>query len=636
MAANKTPSNPTEKVGFPLKLKIILLISGLLLLGIGVYGHYAISLFRTDKTAYIYEASLSGIDQFSERFIATEKIINGHLDNLKQLSLLPIKSERHQLMHRYLNENEHILGYIHYSLKNTSDSFFQLSNDQLSQFNLSMHEAQNILNNMAINLSSRTGDEKYLLINGADQNFPNISHHVVLALPHQENLQIMIYDLSSLMSLFKNQSFEFLIRDQEDNIIRTGQYSEYQQDDILNTLNKIDPNITAAFVHEDNIAGTPFLIGVNRPQNSHIKTYTLISTPHAFMALNFLINQSFYFALLILSIVIIIGILFSKSLTKQLEKLYNATLKIASGDFSTRVQLTGRDEISALGKSFNFMAQEISRYIDEMKEKQRLQQELEVAKLVQNTFFPKNTLQVKDLEIAHYHLPASECGGDWWFYKRYKCESLILIADATGHGVPAALITSAVNSCFSTINIFLEKFPDTKEFLLSPAQILEIMNKNICALNGKIMLTAFCAIIDHQTGEMTYSNASHLDPYLLRIPPQQQADKSHIIPLVEAKGPRLGHKNDAQYSNFKTQLIDQDQLFMWTDGITERENPEGKQWGQRKFIKEILKNAHLSCDKINETLISEAENFSEGLGNNDDITLVNMRFKKEASYEKSL
>ncbi len=102
-------------------------------------------------------------------------------------------------------------------------------------------------------------------------------------------------------------------------------------------------------------------------------------------------------------------------------------------------------------KNFNIMAAEVSRLLDQTAEKARMESELQTAKTVQETLFPETRAKIGPLAIAGYYEPASECGGDWWHYCQIGNKIFLWIGDATGHGAPAALITSAAKSASTII-----------------------------------------------------------------------------------------------------------------------------------------------------------------------------------------
>src|SRR5690606_27430611 len=218
-----------------------------------------------------------------------------------------------------------------------------------------------------------------------------------------------------------------------------------------------------------------------------------ISKDDAFAVAQGLIEKSYLFAIFLLSLAIIIGILFSRSLTKSLEVLFHGTQSFVGGNFESRVSINSSDEIGALSDSFNYMGKKIVDFMAEMKEKLRLEREVEVAKLVQDSFFPEMNGHLKGSAFAAFYTPASECGGDWWGHLEKDNCSVIFIADATGHGVPAALITATANCALHTLEEVLKTKP---ELSTRPDQMLEWFNRAICGAGKQLYMTMFCLVID--------------------------------------------------------------------------------------------------------------------------------------------
>jgi sigma-B regulation protein RsbU (phosphoserine phosphatase) len=265
------------------------------------------------------------------------------------------------------------------------------------------------------------------------------------------------------------------------------------------------------------------------------------------------------------------------------------------------------------------MSEKILVYIQEMKEKSRLENELAVAKLVQDSFFPPNKVKIQKLSLASFYTPATECGGDWWGHIEAEDKTIVIIADATGHGVPAAFLTATVHSCVQTLEQVSKTHPD---ILSTPEKILTFMNETVTRIGKDILLTGFVMIFDQKTGNLTYSNASHLDPLVLRVPHDRAATKQDLIPLMEGKGPRLGHEKTPSFKPGNFQLEKNDVFVLWTDGLTEAENPEGKQWGQRNFLKAFLSSETTEVTKIRENIINQLISFNKEHPFEDDVTLI--------------
>jgi sigma-B regulation protein RsbU (phosphoserine phosphatase) len=338
----------------------------------------------------------------------------------------------------------------------------------------------------------------------------------------------------------------------------------------------------------------------------------------AFEATSYLINKSTYYGLLILGLSMLVSILLAKPLTSQLETLFEMTQELAKGNFSKRVSLKGHDEVGALSDSINDMADKIVVFMDEMKEKARLENEVAVAQLVQSSFFPSATAHA---DIHGHFEPATECGGDWWGYFDHADWRVVFIADATGHGVPAALLTATMNCCKTSLSFILESQPD---FIERPNDILRYMNQAVHGAGKEIQVTCFVASINRKTKELVYSNASHT-PTLLYSMNKDGLTKESFRPLIEANGPRLGQKADSVFTSVKLQLQEHDTLFLYTDGLTEAENPEGARWGERRLLKSLAQVGSGSPQEIIQGVLQEFKTHVQDGPNSDDITIVTMK-----------
>ena len=198
------------------------------------------------------------------------------------------------------------------------------------------------------------------------------------------------------------------------------------------------------------------------------------------------------------------------------------------------------------------MAAEIKRLLSETAEKARMESELKTAQVVQSTLFPTGDLVHSDLEIRGFYQSASECGGDWWFYSEVGSKVYFWIGDATGHGVPAALVTSAAKSAAG----ILEKFPD-----LPLDRVMELFNSAIYGTShGTVMMTFFLGCFDRDSMQFEYCNASHDPPFLMRPQEGKKLKKKDLTPLMEKIGKRLGETPDSQYEKVSIDLSPGDRI----------------------------------------------------------------------------
>ncbi len=324
--------------------------------------------------------------------------------------------------------------------------------------------------------------------------------------------------------------------------------------------------------------GTDTLVSFSRVGFGDLIVVTMVDKEHALGAVQILIRKSLLLFGLLISLTVVLGLFASSGLTHAITQLFDATTKVSEGDFNIRVDVKSNDEVGTLADNFNIMAAEVSRLLEQTAEKARMESELQTAKTVQDTLFPETRARIKNLSIAGYYEPASECGGDWWHYCEIGSKIFLWIGDATGHGAPAALITSAAKSASTII----------ERLNISPAKALELLNRSIFDVSkGRIMMTFFLASFDVETGELTYCNASHEAPFLIRKM-DGELKKKDLELLNEVNNPRLGQARDSVYKQTSVHLGAGDSIFFYTDGIPDIQNPGKEAWGERNFIKALI------------------------------------------------
>ncbi|WP_372655277.1 SpoIIE family protein phosphatase [Halobacteriovorax sp.] len=464
------------------------------------------------------------------------------------------------------------------------------------------------------------------------------------------------FDTGSLngFKIFKDEMISFLILKYENiqkGVTLTISLSTEELDRILMSFSQYKSNIynlDGSLFYSKDENTTSYITDINKSkldeatidvdsENPRILSfkidskYNLIFTTEilkseAYKVNDYLIGKSKVFGLVILSLSIFIALLFSRSLTQSLEKLYNFTLSISKGEFNQNVEIKSRDEIGALGDSINFMSKEIVRYMSEMKEKARLENEIETARYVQSTYFPEELIESHNHSIASFYKPASECGGDWWGFIENEDRLCIVITDATGHGVPAALLTATAHCCIENLKQV------GGDDLKSPAKILEFMNSSIQCLDGKMLMTAFCCVLDKESGRAFYSNASH-NPPLYRGVIYDETKKNNFKPLLGKTGPRLGHKEFGNYVDESIPLNEIERILFFTDGILESKNSENKEYGQRRFLKSLNKYGMRNNKGFIDSIVEESFLFYGDCPIDDDVTLLSVSMKNSGELK---
>ena len=595
-----------RKVRVPLKLKLIVLITALLTASTLFYLFFALDLFKKDKSAYIYETNMTNAENLAtqvERFISTAH------HHLQQLASAYDKNSSPARMVEMFNTVPHMIEFSVYH--QDKKLFYIFDKHALAQSQLPPDHFQQVQRLHGLPLKHLQPNKIYL----ENQTIPAGFPHFVMGIK-KERIYLARIDFTPLVSMFRQNNIyrTYVLSNMGKTFLQQSidQHSILQEDFPQQIQSgQIDSGVRE-FTHRN---GKKYLTAFYKIKPLNLTVISEIEQQSAYRAANYLIKKSLFFGIFVITVAIIAGIIFARSLTAHLGKLFTATQKMADGDFKSQVIIKAHDEIGALSDSFNYMSQEIVRYMEEMRTKVRLENELAVAKLVQDSFFPKQDLTLPHIQLSSFYSPASECGGDWWSCIQHQHKTIILIADATGHGVPAAFLTATANACANNIKIVGQSDPS---YLESPAKILSLMNHAICNIAEKIYMTCFVGIIDPQDKIFKFANASHNPPLLFR--PTDNISKADFHPILKTKNPRLGHQQNATFEEAWEEVKENDSIIFFTDGIIECTDHQQKQWGQRNFIKSLI--AHIQSPTPAQSVVKEAQLFCQGHPFDDDVTLV--------------
>lgn len=249
----------------------------------------------------------------------------------------------------------------------------------------------------------------------------------------------------------------------------------------------------------------------------------------------------------------------------------------------------------------------------------RMQHELETAGVVQSALFPmKETTNVGKSVISGFYLAASECAGDWWSYSVLDNKLFIWIGDVEGHGVPAALVTSAVRAAVLLID----------RIELRPSKILSILSKVVSIVAPDKKLMTFCVIaIDLDTGATVFANAAHEHGFLVHPKLENHVvDDIKELP-VEASYP-LGFNLSYEYTETRLDLQRGDRLIFFSDGILDIFDPAGKRWSRPSFRRTLLPFVSKSigaADLVRDVRQSISD-FRKGAALVDDVTFLVFQF----------
>ena len=575
---------------------------GLLISSISLYAIFALELFEKDKSAYIYGNSSEANISFNHRL---ESYFDSSFERLNILSYLP-KNKVKDVLTGYRD----VFHLDIISPSGSKNSYYNLA--RIEDTGLSVEEYKRMIQS-----HSRSNPKGFKIIE--DEN----TKVLFLEYKNSENGVTLLMYLNTAEVREISNSFS-----QYESYILNLDGSFFWGDERRSYFDEVlKSKLEQATIEVDDKA--PKILSFKISSKYELIFITEILRSEAYKVNDYLVGKSKVFGLVLLSLSIFIALLFSRSLTSSLEKLYNLTLLISKGEFHQKAEINSKDEIGALGDSINFMSAEILKYMEEMKEKARLENEIETAKYVQSTYFPPEEVSLTNFSISSFYKPASECGGDWWGYVEDEERLTVLITDATGHGVPAALLTATAHCCLENLK------QNGKDILSSPAKILEFMNTSIQCLDGKMLMTAFCCTFDKKKKTVTFANASH-NPPLYKSKEIDSSQKNNFKPLLGDVGPRLGHKEKGHYVDEELCIDSIDRVLFFTDGILESKNNDGKEYGQRRFLKSLNSNLNKENTIFRKNITSEAFSFFGECQIDDDITLVSVFVGKSEVESESL
>jgi sigma-B regulation protein RsbU (phosphoserine phosphatase) len=306
------------------------------------------------------------------------------------------------------------------------------------------------------------------------------------------------------------------------------------------------------------------------------------------------------------------GVKVTRSITGAVHELYEGTQHVQKGDFSYRIPVQGADQLADLSQSFNAMTQNLGRLIVVAKEKERLESELGIAREVQNQLFPKSAPPAKSLELRGVCNPARMVSGDYYDFMALPNDSLAFaIGDVAGKGISAALLMASIQSTMRTL---ISAGNGNVAHRYSAVDMVSTLNRQLYATTSpEKYATFYFALYDEATHALTYTNAGHLAPILLR---------GQSFQLLDSTGTVVGAFPVARYEEKTIVLEAGDLLVAYTDGIVEPENVYGEQFGEERLQDLLIKHQKTdSAELIARTM--EAVVQWTGAGElQDDMTMV--------------
>jgi len=306
---------------------------------------------------------------------------------------------------------------------------------------------------------------------------------------------------------------------------------------------------------------------------------------------------------------LITGFHLSQSITGAVHELYLGTQHVQEADFAYRIPVIGGDQLAELSASFNSMTDNLGRLIVVAKENERMQAELEIARQVQARLFPSTAPALEDLKLSAVCKPARTVSGDYYDYLSVSDHAVAFaIGDVAGKGISAALLMAAIQSTMRT------QLTGAVEGRLSTAALVSTLNRQLYATTSpEKYATFFFALYDEGHHALTYTNAGHLSPLLLRDGEFRE---------LEPTGTVVGAFAAAKYGEETVPLEAGDILVTYTDGIAEPENVYGEMFGEERLRELLLRYAQADSQEIIARVMEAVIHFTGSSELQDDMTML--------------
>jgi predicted ester cyclase len=245
----------------------------------------------------------------------------------------------------------------------------------------------------------------------------------------------------------------------------------------------------------------------------------------------------------------------------------------------------------------------------QMRERERVEQEMMVARRIQQASLPKTVPTIEGWQISPYFQPAREVGGDFYeFFELDDGRLALVVGDATGKGVPAALVMTATCAFLGGV---------ATASGASPGEVLSRANEAVLSrIPPNMFVTCFYGVLDPKSGSFTYANAGHNLPCC--------CGEHAATTDLSARGMPLGLMPGMSYEENETTLVPGESVLFYTDGLIEAHDPTGEMFGTPR-LRSLLAEYPADAEDLNALLLEELNRFTgDGWEQEDDITLMTL------------
>ena len=339
------------------------------------------------------------------------------------------------------------------------------------------------------------------------------------------------------------------------------------------------------------------------------------------------------FGQILLFLVAVVGVLFlviqlvafamglglARSITGAVHELFEGTERVRRGDFSGEIAVRSRDQMGQLAESFNEMTASIEDLLREKAEKERLEQELLIARRIQMSLLPQGAMSLPGLSLTAHCEPAREVGGDYYDFLPIDDHTIgILIADVSGKGTSAALYMAELKGIVLSLS---QRHTSPRELLIEADRIISRH------LDSRSFITVSYLLVDLHARTLRYARAGHCPMIYMPGPYARPREPQLLTP----DGLVLGLQLD-EGRTFTRLLVEMtlplgtgDLFVLYTDGMSEAMNVHGDFFGDARLADVVGAHADLPAEEIRERILRDLEVFAGSAPQHDDMTMVLLR-----------
>ena len=393
---------------------------------------------------------------------------------------------------------------------------------------------------------------------------------------------------------------------------RTLQPAAFWLEPSVNVVSRLDD---AVFVARDGTVGKPrpvFAVFSARPSSLSGRMFSTLGELRDTYLILFAVLGTFF--VLIWIAAFITGVVLTRQITKAVADLYDATQYVQTGDLTHRVRIERRDQLGVLAESFNLMTGSISGLIEEQKKRQRLENEISIAREVQNQLFPQKMPVVPGVELEAICKAARSVSGDYYdFIQLSPTHLAITVADISGKGISAALLMASLQAALRSQMLA----PGSES--MSTAELVSRLNKHLVRNTGDDRFaTFFIAVYDSATRTLRYTNAGHLPSFLISKDAALHLDIGGMV---------LGVDEDCCYDEGRVSVPSDSLLVGYSDGLVEPENVYGEEFGIKRLQQAAVYVQESAPRVVAEALMNAAEEWAGTPEQADDMTVIVARLQ---------